>query len=116
MSASEWAWRLCARVRSGPRPPPRAPSPWHKAQLMRNSYSPAFAALGSPARGLRSSAAQAAAAIMITIDSAVQPFRREKENSTIVSPALPPKQKMGKRIPDIITRVDENRTWLAYQV
>src|SRR5450631_81969 len=46
-----------ARVRSGPLPPPCAPSPWHSAQLMRNSYSPAFAALPSLAKGLRSSAA-----------------------------------------------------------
>src|SRR5579863_1126278 len=60
MSESECVCFFTARVRSGPRPPPRAPSPWQRAQLMRNSYSPAFAALASPARGLRSSAAQAA--------------------------------------------------------
>src|SRR5260370_7674125 len=83
----EGGWGLCARVRSGPRSPPRAPRPWHNAQLMRNSYSPALAALGSPASGLRSSAAQTAPIIMTTIDSAIRPFRREKENSTIVSPA-----------------------------
>src|SRR5260370_12194227 len=83
---------------------------------MRNSYSPALVALGSPAKGLRSSAAQTAATIMTTIDSAVRPLRREKENSKIVSPALPPKQKMIERIPDTITTVQENPTFLPHHV
>src|SRR6266478_4504304 len=55
-SASELPWRFCACVRSGPRPPPRAPSPWQKAQLMRNSNSPALAALASLASGFLSCA------------------------------------------------------------
>src|ERR1700738_941316 len=53
-SASELPCFFCARVRSGPRPPPRAPSPWQKAQLARNSNSPSFAALGSFASGFLS--------------------------------------------------------------
>src|SRR5215475_2975454 len=50
-SLSESPWRLCALVRSGPRPPPRALRPWHKAQFMRNSNSPALAALRSVESG-----------------------------------------------------------------
>src|SRR5215467_9863641 len=50
-SASELPCFFLARVRSGPRPPPRAPSPWQKAQLARNSYSPSLAILRSPANG-----------------------------------------------------------------
>src|ERR1700730_3865429 len=55
-SVSELPCFFCARGRSGPRPPPRAPSPWQNAQLARNSNSPSFAALGSLARGFLSCA------------------------------------------------------------
>src|ERR1700730_179035 len=55
-SASEFPCFFCARVRSGPRPPPRAPSPWQKAQFALNSNSPAFAAAGSLASGFLSCA------------------------------------------------------------
>src|SRR5215471_2129029 len=51
ISASEFPCLLGVRVRSGPRPPPRAPRPWQNAQLDRNWNSPSFAALGSLARG-----------------------------------------------------------------
>src|SRR5439155_22192701 len=37
ISASELPWRFCAFVKSGPRPPPRAPRPWQKAQFKRRS-------------------------------------------------------------------------------
>src|SRR5881227_2953801 len=50
-SASEFPCGKRARVRSAPRPPPRAPRPWQKAQLMRNSDSPALAAAGFAANG-----------------------------------------------------------------
>src|SRR5260221_6690882 len=50
-SASECPCFFCARVRSGPRPPPRAPSPWQNAQFARNSNSPNFAAFASLASG-----------------------------------------------------------------
>src|SRR5713226_6153447 len=55
-SASEFPWRFCARVRSGPRPPPRAPKPWQNAQFERNWYSPSFATFVSPANGFFSCA------------------------------------------------------------
>src|SRR5258708_4995625 len=55
-SASELPWRFCARVRSGPRPPPRAPNPWQNAQLARNCDSPILAAFASPANGFLSCA------------------------------------------------------------
>src|SRR5260370_11968945 len=55
-SASEMPCVFSVRVRSGPRPPPRAPSPWQNAQLARNSNSPSFAALGSFASGFLSCA------------------------------------------------------------
>src|SRR5882762_5144846 len=53
-SASEFPWCFCARLRSGPRPPPRAPNPWQNAQFARNCDSPSFAACGSPANGFLS--------------------------------------------------------------
>src|SRR5207237_1664469 len=56
ISASELPWRFCERVRSGPRPPPRAPSPWQKAQFRRNWYSPSLAIFASPAYGFFSCA------------------------------------------------------------
>ena len=52
ISASECVCFLCARVRSGPRPPPRAPSPWQSAQLIRNSYSPGLRRLGVAREGI----------------------------------------------------------------
>src|SRR6266481_3363108 len=55
-SASELPCFFCVRVRSGPRPPPRAPRPWQKAQLERNWYSPSFASFASPAYGFFSCA------------------------------------------------------------
>src|SRR5213080_1067415 len=55
-SASELPWRFCERVRSGPRPPPRAPSPWQKAQFRRNWNSPSLAIFASPAYGFFSCA------------------------------------------------------------
>src|SRR6266849_3949441 len=55
-SASAFPCFFRARVRSGPRPPPRAPSPWQNAQLARNSNSPSFAALESLASGFLSCA------------------------------------------------------------
>src|SRR5260370_1577107 len=56
ISVSELPCRLFARVRSGPRPPPLAPSPWQNAQFERNWYSPRFATLASPAYGFFSCA------------------------------------------------------------
>src|SRR2546426_7965205 len=56
ISTSELPWRFFARVRSGPRPPPRAPKPWQKAQFRRNWYSPSFATFASPANGFFSCA------------------------------------------------------------
>src|SRR5258706_15047433 len=53
-SASEFPCFFCARVRSGPRPPPRAPSTWQNAQFARNSNSPNFPAFASLASGLAS--------------------------------------------------------------
>ena len=35
-STSAFPCFLCTRVKSGPRPPPRAPSPWQNAQFDRN--------------------------------------------------------------------------------
>src|SRR5260370_7894639 len=55
-SAEEFPCFFRARVRSGPRPPPRVSSPWHSAQFARNSNSPSFAALESLASGFLSCA------------------------------------------------------------
>src|SRR5882724_2225804 len=51
ISSSELPCRFCARVKSGPRPPPRAPNPWQNAQFDRNCDSPSFATFASPAYG-----------------------------------------------------------------
>src|SRR6266436_9856577 len=51
ISASESPCFFGVRVKSGPRPPPRAPSPWQKAQFARNSNSPSFATFASSAYG-----------------------------------------------------------------
>src|SRR5260370_7605867 len=80
-SASELPCFFCVRVRSGPRPPPRAPSPWQNAQLARNSNSPSFAALGSFASGFLSCAR-----------AGITPTTRSRAACTPNPPKKPPPQ------------------------
>ena len=70
ISASASPCFFGVRVRSGPRPPPCAPSPWQNAQFARNSNSPSFATLASPAYGFFPCAAIDKADTPIISDSA----------------------------------------------
>src|SRR5467141_239727 len=78
-SASEFPCFFCARLRSGPRPPPRAPSPWQNAQFARNWDSPCFAAFASPAKGFLSCARRATAAAAHATATA-HPKRKRKRH------------------------------------
>src|SRR5215472_2910714 len=79
ISASELPWRFCARVKSGPRPPPRAPRPWQNAQFKRNWYSPSFAIFALPAYGFFSCArARNAAKPNMSVNRSVRHIGRRK--------------------------------------
>src|SRR6266478_6149085 len=98
-SASVLPCFFCARVRSGPRPPPRAPSPWQKAQLARNSNSPSFAELGSFDSGFVSCARISIAAM--TKSTAAQIVTRPREPREKKIPIIPPGGQCTENFPEL---------------
>src|SRR5436190_18334694 len=84
MSASESPCFFGVRVKSGPRPPPLAPSPWQNAQFARNSNSPSLATFASPAYGFFACAAAEDAATRHTSITTAKSRRQNKRGRTFI--------------------------------